>query len=76
MSEEKKQALIDRIAAYVLTHHRVVKEYSTDKMEAADTGLRAALKLFLNDIEALNDALEAVGEEFKLVPRGEENIIP
>lgn len=71
MSEDKKQALIDRIAGYVMSHHRVIKEMDTDKMEAADTGLRAALKLFLNDPTAAADFLEAIGSDYEIVKRPE-----
>lgn len=71
VSDDKKQALIDRIAAYVMSHHRVIKEMDTDKMEAADTGLRAALKLFLNDASAADDFLEAIGSDFEIAKRPE-----
>lgn len=71
VSDDKKQALIDRIAGYVMSHHRVIKEYSTEKMEAADTGLRAGLKLFLNDAGAADDFLEAIGSDFEIAKRAE-----
>lgn len=71
MSDDKKQALIDRIAAYVMSHHRVIKEMDTHDMTCADTGLRAALKLFLNDASAADDFLEAIGSDYEIAKRPE-----